>query len=57
MYYYIINGIELTLCFMPVYIENPYVRALYMTGIYFYFNSDMPYYYSELKNNLLKRER
>lgn len=57
MYYYIVNGLELTLCFLPVYIESPYIRVCYMTCVYFYFNSDFPFYYGELKNNLLKSKR
>ena len=57
MYYYIFNGLELTVCFLPAYIECPYMRVCYMTCAYYYFNSDLPFYYGEIKNNLLKSKR
>lgn len=55
--YYIINGAEITLCFLPVFMHNPYARFIYSTCMYFYFNSDIPFYYGELKNNFLKYKK
>ena len=55
--YYIINGMEITLCFLPIFIDNPYTQMFYSTCMYIYFSSDMPFYYGELKNNLIKYKK
>lgn len=54
MYYYILNGIEIGIFLCPVYIDDPILRLFYMGLLFHVINSDLPFYYSEIKNRLLK---
>jgi len=54
MRYYIVNGIELSFFLMPVYINDPASRLCYMGLMYYFLNSDAPFFYIELKKRLLK---
>lgn len=51
-YYYILNGLELAVFLLPVYIENKSVNFCYMGILYYVLNTNIPYYYNEIKNRL-----
>lgn len=54
MLYYVVNGIEVCFFLIPAYIDDPAMRVCYMGLMYYFLNSDAPFYYTEIKNRLLK---
>jgi hypothetical protein len=51
-YYYLLNGLELSVFLLPVYIENKSIIFCYMGTLYYVLNTSIPYYYNEIKNRL-----
>lgn len=54
MLYYLVNGFEIGVFLIPAYIEDVSLRLCYMAMLYSFLNSDGPFYYTELKNRVLK---
>ena len=54
MRYYIVNGIEIGFFLIPAYIDDRATRVCYMGLMYYFLNSDAPFFYTELKKRLLK---
>lgn len=55
MLYYIINGIEICTLLAPAYIDDIILRLCYVGSMYYFLNSDGPFYYQEIKNSFIKK--